>query len=339
MSVKQRVDAVLKVDPEEVRSVMQTPEMILQAFIVECDALVEELSEQEDGDAAGWTERLQAKRKQAKAELMALRRERAAHKTQHGEIALTGSLSSDAMGLHCDFSSSEPLDKGSVAEFRITTLEGVPVHGGPTFRAGGPGPFLRRILVVGSTFAFYIPTCAIEHAAAGRYLLEVRVSRPDGNSGIEEVAVYQDEIGLAEPRPWSMEDVYGPILRLLMTMVIADGIMEREEISLLQKFCENFLRMDRSMFPEVIELLKQGASPSIAEDVALIQYRFPHIPAIVIIQMLAMICRVDGDIHENELNLCRTVAGHFGVTDPQWQRLIKVLKLDSPPQSAGEGLS
>ena len=175
----------------------------------------------------------------------------------------------------------------------------------------------------------YLPAGALGRGRPGKIFGIVRIGAkaPDGSTIL--VGVKPFRMDAPAPQPWSLVELYKPLIALFMRVAHADGTLVAEEVRQIRDYLESLFDGDPHDASELRDAMKARALHLSDEELAAAAHRrLPTLEWQDVMGLLAGVARCDGQVSPKELEVIRSLAiGYYGCTEADWTEVRAALEL------------
>lgn len=186
--------------------------------------------------------------------------------------------------------------------------------------------------------ALYIPFAALIYPRAGEYELSVTIVRLDSDGDIVDTLgrwVYR--FRLPARKKWIKCAHLRPLIELCMMVVRANGSAVPEKVRQMRVSLTASYRFTRAEVAQLQEAMKTAVVRDVKSLVEQAWLRCFNLKGALLLELLTLIAKSDGDLTAAELTIIRDTAQSLGVKESEWPSIAEELglALDDPWETLG----
>lgn len=181
--------------------------------------------------------------------------------------------------------------------------------------------------------ALYIPFSALIYPRAGEYELRVAIARLDSDGDIvESLGRWVYKFRLPARKKWNKFAHLRPLIELCMMVVRANGSAVPEKVRQMRVSLTELFDITPAELPALRDAVKSAAATDVRSLVEQAWLRCFKLKGAVLLELLTLIAKSDGDLTAAELMIIHDTALSLGVKESEWPSIAEELglALDDP---------
>lgn len=186
--------------------------------------------------------------------------------------------------------------------------------------------------------AVYVPFSALIYPRAGEYELCVTIVRLDSDGDIvDSLGRWVYKFRLPARRKWNKFAHLRPLIELCMMVVRSGGDAVPEKVRQMRVSLTKLFDITSAELPALRDAVKSAAATDVRSLVEQAWLRCFNLKGAVLLELLTLIAKSDGDLTAAELRIIHDTALSLGVKDSEWASIAEQLGLvlDDPWEALG----
>ncbi|HKQ48569.1 MAG TPA: TerB family tellurite resistance protein [Phycisphaerae bacterium] len=204
--------------------------------------------------------------------------------------------------------------------------------------ADSDGDFFQLDRFDDDVAAMYIPFSALIYPRAGEYELRVAIVCLDNDGDIADyLGRWVYKFRLPARKKWNKCAYLRPLIELCMIVVRANGSAVPEKVRQMRVSLTKLFDITPAELPALRDAVKGASATNVRSLVEQTWLRCFKLKGAVLLELLTLIAKSDGDLTAAELTIIRDTALALGVKESEWPSIAEELglALDDPWETLG----